>query len=206
MSLDPRAPISTDVTVMQKARAMEQDRQILNDGQNRGPLPMMTNDGLQFSRDDQVADQVLSYNQHTTVLAKVFFHPRNMKIVQNSIRRAVHDASQGKFMISSQSPMELVAIMRSIYLQYARHVPDNITQQVEALNALVVEDQTPLIMRGIQSYLQFSSSIMSVPTPMALPQNMSNRGNKLFTDDTPSRDMTKLIRGAGAVGGAFQAY
>ena len=203
MSLNPRAPLHTDVTIMQKARSMELDRQILNDGQNRGPLPMMTDDGLQFQRADQVADQVLSYNQQTTLLAKVFFHPRNIKIVQNAIRKSVYDASQGKFLISSQSPMELIAIMRSIYLQYARHVPHDITQQVEALNVLVVEDQTPLIIRGIQGYLQFSSSIMAVPTPMALPQHMSTRGNKLYADDKPSIDMSNILKGAGAIGGAF---
>jgi len=186
---------------MDKAHQMEKARQVTNDGQNRGPLPMMTNDALQFERNDQVADQVLAWNIQTTVLAKVFFHPHNIQTIQNGIRKGVYDASRGQYTISTQNPMELIAIMRSIYLQYAQHREDRVTQQVADLNEIVIRDQVPTMLKGIASYLQFSQSVMAVPTPLPLPQAMHKRGDRLYTGGSSTTDMGRILQGANSVGG-----
>lgn len=186
----------------QRIRQMEKDRQTLTDGKSRLPLPMVDTT-IQTTRDHQLADELLQWQQHTTLLAKVFFHPRNLNTIQNMIRRLVFDKSQGKFLISRQNDIELVAVMRSMYLQFARHQEDNITEQVEQLNELVTKEVVPPIIKSVESHLTFVSTLHQLPAPMALPQPTNQRGDKIYGQTSQSNnDMLKHMS-VGTVGRAM---
>lgn len=174
----------------QRIRQMEKDRQTLTDGKSRLPLPMVDHT-IQTNRDHQLADELLQWQQHTTLLAKVFFHPKNVNTIQNLIRRMVFDQSQGKFLISRQNDIELVAVMRSMYLQFARHQEDNITEQVEELNRLVANEVVPPIIKSVESHLTFVSTLHQLPAPMALPQSSNQRGDKIYGQTGQTNDMFK---------------
>ena len=60
------------------------------------------------------------------ILNQTFFSSKNVKIVQNGLRHSVWEKSGKKHIIGEQSETELVVVMRSIFLQFAKNLPDNI--------------------------------------------------------------------------------
>lgn len=197
------APMETSVDLASRIRSMEADRQVIADGVVRGPLEMMSDHRSIVNRPDAVADNLLQWQQHTTMLAKVFFHPKNIENIQNAIRRAVFDRSDGKFLISKQHDMELIVIMRSMYLQFARHEDDDITGQVEELNELILKEVLPNIMRNIEGHLAFAGSLHQLPAPMELPRATQARGDKLYGKAAGSAQDISHLMNTGTVGGAF---
>lgn len=197
------APMDSDNDLSAKIRRMEEARQVIADGVVRGPLDMMTDHRVMETRPDALADNLLQWQQHTTLLAKVFFHPRNIQLIQNAIRRAVYERSAGKFLISKQHDMELVAVMRSMYLQFARHEQDDITGQVDELNNLILKEVLPSIMRNIEGHLAFAGSLHQLPAPMELPRSTQARGDKLFGRASGSTQDVSHLMSTGTVGGAF---
>ena len=60
--------------------------------------------------------------------------------------------------------------MRSIYLQYAKHLPNNIEQQIRDLNDLVVKEAVPDIITNVKQYLGYSANIQRLPQPISMAQ------------------------------------
>ena len=116
--------------------------------------------------------------QTKSVLSQSFFSNQNIQIVQNAIRYQVWIQSNKKNNISNQSETEVQIVMRSIYLQYARNLPDKIPQQIEELNSKVVNYCVPIIMSNIQQYKQYRQDVSSLPVPQAHPQQVSSAGSK----------------------------
>ena len=116
--------------------------------------------------------------QTKSILSQAFFSNRNIQIVQNAIRYQVWIQSNKKHQISNQSETEIQIVMRSIYLQYARNLPDKIRQQIEELNTKVVNYCVPIIMSNIQQYRQYRNDVSSLPVPQAHPQQVSSAGSK----------------------------
>lgn len=146
--------------------------------------------GLQFQRVDDTQNQSrrnrnvgyqsdsLKGIQDNTALNQLFFCRRNIQIIQNAIRREVYEASNRQHLIDEQNETELVVIMRSIYLQYARNLPNQITEQISELNSRVVAEILPKIMSAIEQHYGYLRDASTLPTPMLLPQNVSNAGSK----------------------------
>lgn len=116
--------------------------------------------------------------QTKSVLSRTFFSDDNIQIIQNAIRYQVWIQSNKRRVIGEQSVMELQLVMRSIYLQYARNLPDQIREQVESLNSRVVNYCVPIIMSNVQQYLQYRQDLSQLPVPNAHPQQMSTAGSK----------------------------
>jgi len=89
------------------------------------------------------------------ILARVYFSSENIQIIQNALRKGVYDKSNGKLNIPNQNIDNLKIIMRSVYLQHARHHPDNITEQVETLNKLVLDYAIPYVYNEAVFYLKY---------------------------------------------------
>ena len=73
------------------------------------------------------------------VLSQVYFSAGNIQIIQNGIRAGVYKMSSSKYNVPPQNIDALKIVMRSTYLQYAKHSDTNITKQVEELNELVLD-------------------------------------------------------------------
>ena len=56
--------------------------------------------------------------------------------------------------------------MRSIFLQHASNLPTNITQQVEALNNLVLDYAIPQICSEAEGYIKFKNDVSTLPVPL----------------------------------------
>lgn len=107
----------------------------------------------------------------TNVLSQVFFSKENIQILQNGLRADVYKMSNNKFIIAPQNMDALKMIMRSIYLQYAEHYENGITEQVERLNKLVLGYAVPQVYNeaiGYEKYIQDQSTLV---VPLELPRH-----------------------------------
>lgn len=104
------------------------------------------------------------------VLSQVFFSEGNMQILQNGIRAGVYKMSHSRFVIPPQNVDSLKIVMRSIYLQYAKHYPNNITEQVDDLNKLVLDYAIPSTYNEAMAYLKYVQDQSTIAVPLELPQ------------------------------------
>lgn len=134
-----------------------------------------------------IAEAAVTGIHEKSILNQLFFSPRNFESVQNMIRYNVYNASDKKYIIGNQDPMELQIIMRSIYLQYSRNNYINITGQITRLNKIVVEEITPKLLGNVQQYLTYLKD-RSKPFygngPIDRPINVSSAGLKSLRIDS----------------------
>lgn len=137
--------------------------------------------------DDGVYRDILKGVVCRTPVSDMFFSRKNLDYLKRLICAKVAEQSHGKFKITpeSQSDTEMYTIMRSIFLQYARHLPDNIEGQVADLNFKVLLDVVPRVLSAVQGELAFRRDHGSQPDPIERPKNVSvtgTRTNRPVTD------------------------
>lgn len=115
--------------------------------------------------------EALGGTWETNSLSQVYFSAENIQIVQNGLRAGVYKASGEKFVIAPQNIDTLKIIMRSIYLQYAEHYPNNITGQVERLNKLVLDYAIPTVYNETMGYLKYCQDQSTLVVPLELPRH-----------------------------------
>jgi hypothetical protein len=103
------------------------------------------------------------------ILARVFFSAGNIQILQNGLRAGVYSMSKDKIVIPPQNQDQLKIVMRSTYLQYAEHLHDNITGQVERLNKIVWDYVVPTVYNEAVGYLKYMQDQSSLVMPMERP-------------------------------------
>jgi hypothetical protein len=122
---------------------------------------------------------MLRGNWEVTPLTQAFFSSENVERIQILIRKGVYDRSQPKgYVIDRQSVDELKIIMRAIYYQYARNLPNNIAGQVADLNAKVVDWSVPHILSVVDHHMFYLKDISHLPVPLAHSQHLSSAGTK----------------------------
>jgi hypothetical protein len=105
-----------------------------------------------------------------TTLSKLFFSQENMQILQNGIRAGVYKMSGSrKIVVPPQNVDALQIIMRSTYLQYAEHYPNNITQQIERLNDIVLDYCVRFVHGEAVAYLKYMQDQSSLVMPFDIP-------------------------------------
>ena len=131
--------------------------------------------------DAKAATDLMRGNFEETPVSSAFFSPQNMTYIQNAIRREVYEKSKEKqWLIDPQDIDELKIIMRSLYLQYGRNLPDNVAQQVADLNRTVLDYAVPRILSEVQYYFHYLNDISHMPVPIERPVNLSQAGSKSF--------------------------
>lgn len=120
----------------------------------------------------------LNGNWEDNSLSNAFFSRENIIIIQNGIKRMVYETSNGRFIIAPQDETALKIIMRSIFLQYAKNLPENITQQILQLNKYVYEYCVPNVISTATAYLKYKNDVSTLPVPEARPAFVSNKGDK----------------------------
>lgn len=114
--------------------------------------------------------EALTGTLENNVLSQVYFSKENVQIVQNGLRAGVYAASGNQYKIAPQNIDTLKVIMRSIYLQYAEHKPDNITEQVERLNKMVLDYAVPTVYNETIGYLKYCQDQSTLVVPLELPR------------------------------------
>lgn len=123
---------------------------------------------------DTAIDHTVSKND----VNSVYFSKENIAALQQGIRYSVFRESQK--VISKQNETELMVIMRSIYLQYAKNLPNNILAQIRELNARVLDYVVPKITVELNQYDTYIRDASGLPVPMDRGQNTSVTGTKFL--------------------------
>jgi hypothetical protein len=129
------------------------------------------------------ADDAIRGNVASTPLNQAYFSPANVQIIQNKIRREVYDRSGGEFLIDPQSVDELMIVMRAMYLQYCKNMPNQIPEQISELNQMVADWVVPKVLAECSMHKTYLRDIQSLPTPMSHPVLMTKSGSKTAAFD-----------------------
>ena len=130
------------------------------------------------NKSDNAKETILYGTLTRSPLSDTFFSKDNMQRLQNMLRYQVYVSSGGEYQIGEQSSNELLVIMRAVYLQYAKHLPTGIPQQISELNRQVIEYILPKIMSEIKQYIFYIQDIQKLPTQIELPKNLSVKGTR----------------------------
>lgn len=151
---------------------------------------------FQSHRDDyyNMSQESLRGIEQESILSKVFFHPENVKLIQKQLILSVFKRTNGAFLIENQEESDLQVVMRSMFLQHARHVPDHIPEQIQELNNLVVDDLVPGIVSQINAYYGYLERAFGPRQIMDRPENVSNNGLKTLPSVTRTFDSNNSIQ------------
>jgi hypothetical protein len=154
----------------------------LSDGTKANSFPGF---GYERKAETQFTNDMLRGNWEVTPLSDAFFSQKNVIIIQNDIKRQVFDKSQPKgYVIDEQSVDELKIIMRAIYYQYARNLPNDIPGQVTTLNKQVADWSVPHILSAVDHYFYYLKDIDTLPVPIARPVHLSRAGARTLPFNT----------------------
>jgi hypothetical protein len=124
-------------------------------------------------------NDMLRGNWEATPLSDGFFSRDNIELIQNGIRNGVYERSKPKgYVIDKQSVDELKIIMRAIFYQYARNLPDNVPQQIKDLNQKVLDWSVPHILSAVDHYYYYLDDVSHMPVPLAQSISMSSAGTR----------------------------
>jgi hypothetical protein len=115
-----------------------------------------------------------------TTLSNLFFSRENIKIIQNGIRAGVYKRSKGNFVIGEQDCDSLKIIMRSVFLQNSSNQPTHVTQQVQALNQLVLDYCIQQVYSEAKGYVKYISDVSTLAVPIAHPVTTNNTDRQLI--------------------------
>jgi hypothetical protein len=115
-------------------------------------------------------------NFEQTPLNQAFFSQENFQIIQNSIRYTVYlKAGQ---VIDPVSTDDLFMVMRAMFLQYSRNLPERIPEQIQELNERVSVWCVPKILAEVSMYKTYINDISHLPVPLTHPANQSMAGTR----------------------------
>ena len=115
-----------------------------------------------------------------TTLSNLFFSRENIKIIQNGIRAGVYKRSKGNYIIGEQDCDSLKIIMRSVFLQNSSNQPTHVTQQVQALNQLVLDYCIQQVYSEAKGYVKYISDVSTLAVPIAHPVTTNNTDRQLI--------------------------
>jgi len=128
---------------------------------NNGRVNIKTpNTSALFQMYDKIpANQCVTFRNATeglwsqTPLSQAFFSQENNQIIQNGIRAGVYKRSNGQYIIGPQDCDSLKIIMRSVFLQHAANLPNDIPHQINELNKIVLDYCIQQVYSEAQGYM-----------------------------------------------------
>ena len=130
----------------------------------------------QFAMYDRIpAKQCTTYRNPTmgiferSPLIDAYFSKQNIDNLQEGIRRGVYQMSNGQYQIGVQDCDALKIIMRSIFLQNSVNTPNNIQEQVQALNQIVLQYAIKQVYEEAKGYMKYLYDASTMYTPMEHP-------------------------------------
>ncbi len=124
------------------------------------------------------APDVLKGIIEVTQLSYLFFTRKNIKILQNAIRRNIYENTG--IVIDEQDETNLVVIMRAVFLQYSRNDNCSITTQIIDLNQRVIIEVVPVLETNVRQYMKYVEDASNMYQPMDHPVNVSRAGSNTF--------------------------
>ena len=117
-------------------------------------------------------------NQQRTKLSDMYYSQTNIDFLQNEIINQVYKKTSGKYRIVKQSEDELVIVMKSIFLQYARNSDVDVQLQIKTLNKYVLDYCVDNVYVNLLQYVKYIDDITKEQVVIDRPQNVDVKGNK----------------------------
>ena len=109
----------------------------------------------------------IQYRHSNTSLNEQFFGEENIDLLQSRIQGEVRQMVGAE--IGRQSDSDLMMVMRSYYLQYAKNVPGEEASELAELNDRVVGFCSNRIAVEVEAYRYFRKDILDFPDPIQRP-------------------------------------
>jgi len=132
--------------------------------------------------ENTVYRDILKGTIERTPISDFFFGEKNLNHLQNLLIRLIYQKSNGLYQISRQNDTELLIIMRSIFLQYGKHLPldvQSLETQICELNRQVIIYAFPKLMSNIQQYLSYIRDHGSNVRPLDRGEHISSAGTRV---------------------------
>jgi len=111
-------------------------------------------------------------------VSNLFFSCNNIDVLQDGLRYKIYQITNGKHVIGRQSEQDMKVIMRSIFLQYAKNLPQDVVGQVRELNGLVLEWTVKEVLSNLKQYDKYRQDVSTLPMPMARAPLMTSKGSR----------------------------
>lgn len=121
-------------------------------------------------------EATIMIRQCDTPLSNVFFTVANVNELQNSLYYLVK--AQTGHAIDRQSDIELIQIMRSVYEAFADNVYSARDEEVQRLNAIVLDIVSSQVIEGTKQFLQYIQDASTMYTPLDRGINASIKGER----------------------------
>jgi hypothetical protein len=118
-----------------------------------------------------------SLKQCETPLNTLYFSEFNQNLLQRGIRQAFKNKTG--IAIDRQNPDDLYGIMRVVFINNAGNHHSHVNQQVQEMNARVIQMALGHIQTGVSQYMSYIKDIDTINAPLDLPKNTSTYGNKV---------------------------
>lgn len=115
---------------------------------------------------EAVKEQVF-YRHSNTPLNMLFFSQGNIDTLQAMIQTAVRGMVGAT--IDRQSEPDLMLVMRSYYLQYAKNDPSKVSEELAELNERVTNFCANRISVEVEAYRYYRKDILDFPAPISHP-------------------------------------
>jgi hypothetical protein len=154
---------------------------------NNGRINIKTsNTSALFQMYDKIpANQCATFRNATeglwsqSSLSRSFFSRENIQIIQNGIRSGVYKKSNEQYIIGPQDYDSIKIIMRSVFLQHAANLPNNITHQINELNKIVLNYCIQQVYSEAQGYMKYIDDVSTLVVPIAHPVQTSTNDRQL---------------------------
>ena len=102
-------------------------------------------------------------------LENTFFSDENLDLINKQLIISVFKRTNGQYKIAPQSKQSLIIILRYVFLEYARHLPYNIDEQIRELNNKVICEILPNIITQITQRTEYLKIINEPRQILSLP-------------------------------------
>lgn len=115
-----------------------------------------------------------------TPLTLAFFSDQNLQIVQNALRRQVHERTQT--LVPEQNPLELSKVFRHVFFNHAKHLPHDIPNQIAELNAHVVRFAVDNVVGNLRAQAHYVAGLERYPIPLDRPSPVRDFHNRAIVN------------------------
>lgn len=122
-----------------------------------------------------------SLRQMDTPLNSLFFSEQNINLLQGAIRQDFRDKTG--IAIDRQNRDDLVALMRSEFINTSGDHYNNVEGQVRDVNARVLRKAFDMISVGVSQFIGFMKDTATTVAPNELPKSTTTYGSKLGSQD-----------------------
>lgn len=129
------------------------------------------------ARNELIKNQVRINECQQGDLENTFFSDENISLINKQLIMLIYEKTNKQIKINEQSKASLTVVMRYIFIEFARHLPYNIKQQIKELNCRVVSEITPLVLTEATQRMAYLDEINNPRRIIDLPVNV-NKGHR----------------------------